>query len=184
MRGHVTWNDWDWKIGPEYRKYEDPTNVVGDDLGYSDGDEPFFEQSGGNKNNVFVGSRWSFNLSGLYQVALEKPWGFNVGASLDGRQGYVTPPFIRRSGSVGGRNVQLAPIDKFRNDDLIVANAHLDKDFRFGETNFNLAVDGFNLLNEDYILQVERSASSGRRGQTNETLSPRVFRVGMTVRFR
>ena len=184
MRGHVTWNDWDWKIGPEYRRYEDPTDVIGDELGYSDGDEPFFEQSTSNKSNIFIGSRWSFNVNGLYQVAPDRPWGFNLGASVDGRQGYVTPPFIRRGGSVGGRNVQLAPIDKFRHDDVIVTNAHVDKDFRFGETIFNLSVDGFNLLNEDYVLQVERSATSGRRGQTNETLSPRVFRVGMTVRFR
>jgi hypothetical protein len=186
MRGHVTLAEWDWDIGPEYNKYADPTDQIADDLGFSDGDDVFFEQSGSNKSNVLVGSRWSFNLNGIYQVAPEAPWGFNLGASLDGREGYISPPTSRASGSVGRRNVQLTEdIGEFRNDNVYVVSAHADKDFTFGETRLTLSLDGFNLTNQDTFLQIERNARAGNRTyDVNETLSPRVFRMGATFRFR
>ena len=186
MRGHLTMSDWDWTIGPEYRKYADPTDQISDDLGFADGDDVYFEQSGSNKSNVLVGSRWSFNVSGLYQIAPETPWGFNVGASLDGREGYISPPFVRAGSSVGRRNVQLTEdIGDFRHDDVYVFNAHADKDFTFGETRLTLSLDGFNLTNQDTVLQIERNSRAGSRTyDVNETLSPRVFRAGATLRFR
>ena len=135
MRGHVTWPTGTGRSGRSTASTTDPTDQISDDLGFADGDDVYFEQSGSNKSNVLVGSRWSFNLNGLYQVAPEQPWGFNLGASLDGREGYISPPYVRRSGSVGRRNVQLTEdIDEFRNDDVYVFNAHADKDFTFGET--------------------------------------------------
>ena len=87
---------------------------------------------------------------------------------------------------MGRRNVQLTEdIGDFRHDDVFVFNAHVDKDFAFGETRLNLSLDGFNLTNEDTVLQVERNARAGSRTyDVNETLSPRVFRVGATFRFR
>ena len=42
----------------------------------------------GPKGNVFINSNWSYSLTGLYQIAPEAPWGFNVSASLNGREGY------------------------------------------------------------------------------------------------
>lgn len=194
MRGHLTWADWDWDIGPEYRRFEDPTDTIEDGLGFSDDDEVFFERSGGNKADVLVSSNWSFSVNGLYQVAPERPWGFNIGGSVDGREGYITPPFVRRGGNVGRRNVQLTDIDEFRHDDVVVVNAHLDKDFTFGETTLTLSLDGFNLGNEDAVLQRQRNAEIATEpenpGNTPvsyypiEALSPRVFRVGATLRFR
>jgi hypothetical protein len=184
MRGHVSWNDWNWKIGPEFRKYDDPTDVVTDSLGYADGDDPFAEQSGSNKSNVLSGSRWSFNLSGLYQVAPQRPWGFNAGLAVTGREGFASTPYVRRSGGAGRRDVQLTgDFDEFRNPDVVVVDGHLDKEFSFGETAFVLSVDGFNLSNEDYVLQRERDLGTTRANAINETLSPRVFRVGATFRF-
>jgi len=146
----------------------------------------FFEQSGSNKADILVGARWSFNLNGLYQVAPERPWGFNLGASVDGREGYISPPYVRQGGSVGRRNVQLTEdIGDFRNDNVYVFNAHLDKDFAFGDTRLILSLDGFNLTNQDTVLQVERNARAGSRTyDVNESLSPRVFRAGATIRLR
>jgi len=144
----------------------------------------YFDQSGGNKTDVLVGGRWSYNVNGLYQIAPDRPWGFNVGASIDGREGYITPPYVRQGGSVGRRNVQLASdIAAFRHADVMVVNGHADKDFSFGNTRLTLSLDGFNLTNEDDVLQVERNARAGRRFEVNEALSPRVFRVGATFRF-
>ncbi len=184
-RGHFTFADWDWDIGPEFRRYDDPTDTVDDSLGYADGDEVFVEQSASNKSNVLTGGRWSFNLSGLYQVAPDRPWGFNAGASINGREGYPNTPYVRRSGPIGSRDVQLTrEIDAVRHDDVIVFDAHLDKEFRLGQSAFVLSVDGFNLTNEDYVLQRERNQGVRRANFINETLSPRVFRVGATFRFR
>jgi hypothetical protein len=184
-RGNFTYADWSWKIGPQYKRYDDPTDVVGDDLGFADGNDAYFEQSGSNKSDVLVGSKWSFNLNGLYQVAPDRPWGFNLGASIDGRQGYISPPVARVSGSVGRRNVQLdRDLEAFRNPSVIVLNAHLDKDFSFGDTRLVLSLDGFNLTNESTVLQRERNSRSTRAYGINEVLSPRVLRVGATLRFR
>jgi hypothetical protein len=185
LRGHFTYADWNWKIGPEFRKYDDPTDVISDGLGYADGNDLYFDQSGGNKSDVLVGGRWSYNLNGLYQVSPDRPWGFNVGASLDGREGYISPPYVRQGGSVGRRNVQLTKdISEFRHSSVMVFNAHADKELAFGATRLILSLDGFNLTNEDDLLQVERNARSGRRYQPNEALSPRVFRLGATLRLR
>jgi len=183
-RGHVTYNDWKWKIGSQYRKYDDPTDTITDLTGFADDPSIFFEKQGGNKGDVFTGSRWSFNLNGIYQVAPERPWGFNLGANVTGRQGYISPPYIRKGGSVGSRNVQLAGIDDFRNPNVYVFDARIDKDFHFGDFDLTLGVDGFNLTNQHYVLQRERNVNSGRFFQANEELSPRVFRFGATVRFR
>jgi len=184
FRGHVTYNDWKWKIGPEYRKYDDPTDTISDLTGFADDPSIFFEKSGGNKTNIFTGSKWSFNMNGIYQIAPDHPWGFNVAASVTGRQGYITPPFARSSGPVGTRNVQLAGIDEFRNPNLYVFDARIEKEFHFNDLNLTLGVDGFNLTNASYILQRERNINSGRFFESNERLSPRIFRLGATVRFR
>ncbi len=186
LRGNFTYADWTWKVGPQYRFYADPTNVVSDSLGYADRNgDIFVEQSSNTKSDVLIGSRWSFNVNGLYQVAPDKPWGFNVGGSLDGREGYVSPPYARESGAFGHRNVQLTTdLGAFRNPNVVVLDGHIDKDFSFGDTKLNLAIDGFNLTNRSYVLQRERDAFVTRAYAVNETLSPRVFRVGATIRFR
>jgi hypothetical protein len=185
-RGYVNWHDWKWKMGPEFRNFDDPTDVLRDPLGYSDGNEQYFEQSAGsgNKGNILLGSRWSYNLGAVYEVAPDRPWGFSLGATLEGRQGYVSAPYQRVSGPLGRRQVQLGAIDQFRNDDLRVLNLHLDKEFKFDPVSVVVALDGFNMTNEDVILQRERRLNIGRANSVDEVLSPRVFRLGATIRFR
>ena len=66
-----------------------------------------------------------------------------------------------------------------------MVDARIDKDFRFSDFDLNLSVDGFNLTNENYLLQRERNAGTRDRCNTpNEGLSPRIFRLGATLRFR
>jgi len=156
--------------------------VVSDDLGFPDGNDVFFEQGG--KADILTGSKWSFGLYSLYQIAPDRPWGFNIAGSVNGREGYVSPPYVRKSGGTGTRRVQLAPIEEFRNDDVITFDARVEKSFHFGDTEVLLGIDGFNLTNADYVLQRERNVLAGRANQVNERLSPRVVRVGATVRFR
>jgi len=184
LRGHVTYNDWKWQIGSQYRKYDDPTDTITDLVGFPDDPSLFFEKEGGNKGDVFTGSRWSFNLNGIYQIAPDRPWGVNFAANVTGRQGYITPPFIKKGGPVGSRSIQLAGIDDFRNPNVYVLDARIDKEFHFNDFNLTLSLDGFNLTNQSYVLQRERNVNAGRFYQPNEELSPRVARLGVTLRFR
>jgi hypothetical protein len=190
LRGHFTYADWKWLIGPQFKRYDDPTNEVSTgapDLFFSDSNDVFAEQSGGQKADVFTGSRWLFNVNGLYQIAPERPWGFNVGASVTGREGYILPAFAPSGSAVGQREVQLTKnLDTFRNPSVTVLDGRLDKDFRFGSFNVNLSLDGFNLTNEHYVLQRDRDATAAPedRYKILEVLSPRVFRFGVTIRYR
>jgi hypothetical protein len=187
-RGYVAWNDWTWDIPASFREFDDPTDTLRDPLGFPDGDgDPYYEQSGGsgNKTDVLVGANWTYNFNMLYEVASDRPWGFNVGASIDGRQGYVSPPYRRVGGPLGARQLQLTDdVEDFRNDDVRVLNLHVDKEVDFGAASVTFAIDGFNVTDEDPILQIERRTNIGRTFATDEVLSPRVFRFGATFRFK
>jgi hypothetical protein len=184
-RAAVNYADWKWKMGSKFKHFEDPNDALTDDLGFSDGNDVFFERSGGNKGDVLTGSKWSFNTYALYQIAPDQPWGFNVAGSVSGRQGFITPPVVRYNSGAGGINLQITKdVAQFRNPNVITVDARVEKDFRLGPVNLNVGIDGFNLTNKGYVLQRERNSLAGRYFQVNETLSPRVFRGGVTLRFR
>ncbi|MFX4543493.1 hypothetical protein ABTA76_19785, partial [Acinetobacter baumannii] len=71
-----------------------------------------------------------------------------------------------------------------RNDDVVLLDARVEKDFEFGDLNMTLGIDGFNLLNEDYVLQRDRRTDLAAAHVVRERISPRVFRVGLTLRYR
>ncbi len=189
LAGHLTWSDWDMNAGSDFRLHEDPTNTTVDnnELALQDGNEPFAERSAGSgdKGDIWAGSGWTFNVNTLYQVAPDKKWGFNLGASLTGREGFVSPPYATTS---GGRRVQLGAFDRYRNDDIITLDARIEKDFEFNDFGFTLGIDGFNLSNEDYVLQRQRNVGAiddeFNGNLVREILSPRVFRVGIKLHFR
>ncbi len=187
LSGHLTWADWDWKIGDEFKAFDDPTNTTVDnnELLYADNGHVFAERSGGSgsKGDVWIGSEWSFSVNGLYQVAPDQPWGFNVGASIIGREGFVSPPYANVSGP--SRRVQLTEFDRFTNDDILYLDARIEKEFTFGnDFGFTLSIDGFNLSDESYVLQRQRNVGSGSANQVSEIMSPRVFRIGLKLNFR
>ena len=186
LSGHFTYADWDWDIGPDFFFFDDPTDTTVDnnELDLQDNNEPVAERSAGSgdKGDIWAGSRWSFNVNTLYQVAPDQPWGFNVGASVTGREGFVSPPYV----NVGGpsRRVQVSAFDDFRNDDIIYFDARIDKEFKVGDLGITVSIDGFNLFNEDYVLQRQRNLSAGTANQVREVMSPRVFRLGVKLNFR
>jgi hypothetical protein len=49
----------------------------------------------------------------MYQVAPDRPWGFNLAGNLTGRQGYPIPYFTRvtRNNIPGSTSVQVAGSD-------------------------------------------------------------------------
>lgn len=183
-RGNVTFNDWTWKV---------PTSELDGDLtpgfgGGRDGDRVLVcsGTGSGSKAGVCISSRWSYSLSALYQIAPDRPWGFNVSAAINGREGYANPYWRRTTaGRVGGpRNVMVAPKpDAFKNDDLHILDLRLEKEFKFNAVGLTLGVDVFNATNEGTVLQRNLRLGRPNSDYVQEVVSPRIFRIGARISF-
>lgn len=201
LRGNVSYNDWYYsKAGDR----PDPTALLAG--GSTDGNyvrqgDVVLQGSGlgsGNFANVYINSKWSFAVNGMYQIAPDRPWGFNVATNVTGRQGYPDPFFINvaaASTSVpnpafGGETVQIGSADSNRLDNIIDVDARVEKEFTFNDFGLTLGVDCFNLLNKAYILQKQGAFKTSaapvpaNAGFINEILSPRVFRFGARLSFK
>lgn len=86
LRGFLTFSDWTTSV-PD-TGLGDATDLVGS----ADNDgAPAAPQAGFGRRDVFMNSKWSLNVNGLYEIAPDRPWAFNVAGDLYGRQGFVTP---------------------------------------------------------------------------------------------
>ncbi|MEM8961022.1 MAG: hypothetical protein AAGD38_06050, partial [Acidobacteriota bacterium] len=190
MRGNITWSDWTWDI-PE-SELEDPNtylanlNVDGADVLFGSG------SASGARGNVYINSDWGYSLSALYQVAPDRPWGFNTGLVINGRQGYPTPHFrgavalpgISTGSSSGGTApIQVADPDDFRHEDIFIVDARLEKEVQIRDLAVTLSIDGFNLFNESNVLQRLSRLNVSNGDHVQEILSPRVFRFGVRFSF-
>jgi hypothetical protein len=180
LRANVTYSDSDLEVGPEFERYDDPTDVIFTN-GYGDDAGTFVQQSSYRaKRGVLLNNRWSFNIAAQYQVAPERPWGFNVATNITGREGYPSTPFIGSNAF----QLQLDEIDADRNDDLVSVDARIDKDFKVGDLVITASFDAFNLFNSQPVLQRNRNFSNESDPFVIERLSPRVFRWGLTFHYR
>ena len=189
LRGNVSWRDWTWDI-PDSEN-EDPTdNAAG---GVVDGSEVLNGSPtvSGSKGQVFLSAGWSYNLAGLVQIAPERRWGFNVGASLNGREGYpiryVRRIFRQTVVDEAGQGLYLpltSSADAFRYDDVHVLDLRVEKEIRLREAGVVFGMDVFNATNESYVLQRQGSLGRANGDFVTEVLSPRVFRLGARVSFR
>jgi len=190
LRAYATFGEGKYNIGSDFLRDDDPNDWAtttihdGED---TDGDVPAFQASGaGSSGNVFLSSGWSFNVNGMYQVAPDKPWGFNVAANINGRQGYPIPLADAVGGSDGvSRLLAVTPHnDSFRNDDPITVDMRVEKEWRTtNNSTLTFSIDAFNLLDDQYILQRQRRTDS-RAGYAEEILSPRIFRLGLRLGWR
>jgi hypothetical protein len=187
LRSYATYGDTKLKVGSQFKNFDDPTDIISLGFGlWGDNNDIYVDESYGTHRLVLLNSRWSFNVSGIYQVAPDRPWGFNVAGSFSGREGYPFVPAASRSVHA----VQVAPrLDEFRFQDLYTVDARIDKDFTIGDFKLTTSIDGFNLLNTQPVLERNPKAPSVDDGpagsyQVVARLSPRVFRWGITVHFR
>jgi hypothetical protein len=188
LRGNFSYSDWTWSKVPA-ADVENPTLVLGG--GNQEGDA-VLQGSGtasGSKGGVYINSKWSYTLNGLYQVAPDRPWGFNAALNAYGRQGYPVPYFQR----VGlGANEQFAAIfaqatprpDTYRLDDVHMLDARFEKEFTFSDIGLTLGVDCFNVFNKAYVLQRNHRLQQSTSDDVREISSPRVFRFGARLSFR
>jgi hypothetical protein len=189
MRGNVSWQDWIWQIPNS--ENEDPTESAAG--GIVNGSE-VVQGSGtvsGPKGNVFINSHWSYSVNGMYQIAPDRPWGFNVAANLTGRQGYPLR-YVRRItrstiSDAAGSGIDIpinSDVSAFRYPDIHVVDFRVEKELTFNQVGLTLGVDVFNALNQSYVLQRQSVLGRGTSNFATEILSPRIFRLGARFSFR
>jgi hypothetical protein len=172
-----------------------------------------FQQSlaSGAKSDVYLSSKWQFNISGLYQL----PMNFNIAANLFGRQGYLVPYYAAVSGgdvcagdnapcnagltspSLGSRLVLVGSSDDHRLKNLYQLDLRAEKVIPlFQKADLTLSIDMFNSLNSDTIVQQSAQLSTtacgaantaksctGKGNRVEERESPRVLRFGARLSF-
>jgi hypothetical protein len=184
LRGHVNWQDWRWRI-PKQTFTDVNQPLVGGNL---DGTLVVSGRDtiAGSQGAVFINSKWSYALNGLYQVAPDRPWGFNVAASLTGRQGYplryVRRVFIPTLNI--GRPSDLptsSRVDRYRYPDVRVLNLRVDKDVRFRSIGVNFGIDVFNALNSATVLQRQSILGRPTGDYVTEILGQRVYRLSLRL---
>jgi len=189
LRGNFTWADWEWSEIPD-SELENPTDTLGS--GQREG-EPVLQGSGtgsGAKGGVYINSEWSYSVNGMYQIAPDRPWGFNVALNLNGRQGYPIPYFQRVVLANQNQNgaayaIQSTPDpDTYRLDDIHMVDARVEKEFTFSDVGLTLGVDVFNAFNEAYVLQRNQRLLQASSNHVREIVSPRVIRFGARLSFR
>ncbi|MGB5295926.1 MAG: TonB-dependent receptor, partial [Thermoanaerobaculia bacterium] len=190
MRGYIQYNfDESWNVPGSYFNNNDPNRVLpGVAAGSTiDGSTYVVQSTGSGRNESWLQTDWGWNLNGMYQVAPDRPWGFNVAANMTGRQGYPIPYYRSRTGLDGiGRSIQAAPnITDYRLGDLFTMDMRLEKEFRgTGNLGFTFSIDAFNIFNDGVVLDRFRNTTSGNVGWISTSLAPRVFRLGVRVNWR
>ncbi len=186
LRGNFTWSEFDWDIPAG--AVNEPNSFLGG--GQVDGG-PVLQGSGtgsGSKGGVYINSNWSYSLTGMYQVAPDRRWGFNVATSINGREGYAVPYFTRESNPLsnsGNFNLQATnSSDDFRLDDVLTVDLRVEKEFTVNDFSFTVGAEVFNLFNEATVLQRQHRLRTGTSNFVTEVLSPRIARIAFRINFR
>jgi hypothetical protein len=189
LRGFFNYNfTEEWDVPSSFFNNNDPNRLQPDEAvgGREDG-QTFVTQGLSTKADVWMQSDWQWNVNGMYQVAPDRGWGFNVAANVSGRQGYPIPYFVRVGGLDGiGRNILAAnDITDFRNDDIFIMDLRLEKEWRAtGNTSLTFSIDAFNIFNDGAVLQRFDNLNAGNAAWVRESMSPRVFRLGVRLNWR
>jgi hypothetical protein len=186
LRGYYNYNfEEEWDVPASVFNADDPNRMqVGDTI---DGGIYVIQSLGSARDDSWLQSTWQANVNGLYQVAPDQPWGFNIAGNMTAREGYPIPYFRSVTGSDGiGRNILVTPeMDSFRNDDIMLFDLRLDKEFRSsGNTSLTVSLDAFNVTDETFILTRFDTLASGNSSHVEEVVSPRVYRLGVRLNWR
>jgi hypothetical protein len=186
MRGYINWGETKWVVPQSYLDNSDPNP----DTSASDVDGALFMPRSNTKGRGerYVQSGWQANLNGLYQVALDRPWGFTVAANVYAREGHALPYNKTIRGSDGlARDISVMEgrTDRFRLDDLITTDLRVEKQFRTsGDPSLTLGIDLFNAFNEATPLSRETTLSSPTGDYLLDVVSPRIWKLGVRVSWK
>jgi hypothetical protein len=187
LRGNLSITDWTQDVGEG--AIVDPTRlrpVGAPQSGCNNCDGANVVQGSGAgsgaKGGVYINSKWSYNLTGAYQIPfIETSLGFN----FVGRQGYAIP-YIHRVPTSEGNKFLLIDDDPtgHRHKDITNLDLRLAKDIRVaGGVGVTISVDAFNVFNNQTILQRNTRLGIASGNRITEQISPRVFRLGARLTF-
>jgi hypothetical protein len=151
---------------PGPQSYEDPTTIA-----FAD-----------NAQAASLNSRWVGKLSGMYSL----PWGINVSAFLNARQGYNLIKTIQsptRTGSLGRVNVPIKKYGEERYPNMVMGDARIEKWVTVGRIQAAIALDVFNLGNANTVQDQETRQNVSTANNVFGILAPRVARLGVRVKF-
>ncbi|MEJ2085734.1 MAG: carboxypeptidase regulatory-like domain-containing protein [Acidobacteriota bacterium] len=171
-----------WVVPRSYFETNDPNRLLPGDTIDGETVAQLFAGSG-----AALQSGWQWNLNGMYQVAPEKAWGFNIAANLTGRQGYPIPYFRRVLGQDGILRRILIPesVTDYRYDDIFITDLRLEKEFAAsGSTSLTFSIDGFNIFNQGTVLIRQTNLAANTVDWVLQTVSPRIWRLGVRLSWR
>ena len=143
--------------------------------------------SGVDRQNVAVNSRWMVKLSGLYQF----PYGINGSFTFLGREGYVTPTYVKQNIPRYGSGANLygekgggGKYGDHRLPDFFMLNLRVEKVFNLQENaTVTVSADAFNALNSNTSLSKIGQITSTQFNAVTRIVNPRVFRFGVRFNF-
>lgn len=150
-------------------------------IGAEDNDgAPVADQSASpSRAGVFLNSHWSYEVLGMTQA----PFGLEVAARVYGRQGFPAPTFVIVDAADATRTIQVGAFDGTRLSRLFLADVRVERSFAVANFTLDVSADVFNLFNTQTAVQRNTDLSDLLKGGVLETLSPRVMRFGVRVRF-
>jgi hypothetical protein len=195
VRGGATWQNWNQHGGAG--SCYDPTSnrggnnelwpgtIIGIQTGSTcAGDDIAALPAGassGSRNEVFLNSRWLFNVGGLYQL----PAGFAVAGNFFGREGYPYINYYRfdPGDGLGPRDNIIGKLSSNRYGNVYELDLRLEKVISVNPLEITLAADVFNVLNQGTVLQRTARVNSSAYNNIIEMQSPRVVRFGARLSF-
>jgi hypothetical protein len=141
--------------------------------------------TGSGKSSLYlIAPKYQLSANGLYQG----PWGINLGANLNVRQGYAEPFFRSRVATrdtlVPNKNLLIVSnADQFRLSTVGLLDVRAEKMFKFGRTSFAVDFDVFNVVNSATTLGKQYDARSTAYDSTLEIMNPRIARLGVRFLF-
>jgi hypothetical protein len=179
-RGRLTWQSWTWQLGPDYRRYADPTPTLLDGSYQGQPVAGSSDLPGGRP--LYLAGRWSFAVGGTVQL----PGALTAAVAVNGREGFPLA-WYRTVGrdQAGPVDLRLVRVDAFRSDHLVSLDARLDKAIGAArDLAVVVSVEALNLVTSGQVLQRETNLGVGRAGYVDEVVTPRLLRLGVKVQFR
>lgn len=175
------------------RSYYDHAGPGVGRAGCEDGDLYLTRSSGSGKGERFLQSTWTYSLNGMYQVAPDRPWGFNVSANLTGREGYPLAywnnsqviPWGSRAARSTLNVIPSQDYDQYRLDDIQTIDFRVEKEIALqGPVNMTFGIDLFNMTNEGTGLAYLLNTRYTNAGNLDDNISPRIYRMGVRLNWK
>ncbi len=193
LRGYFNYGKAEWDVPASFTQNSDPNleGFVVNDIDRAgrndvDGETYVTRATGSGKGERFLQSTWSANVTGLYQIAPDRPWGFNVSGALTAREGYPMMYFVRPLMSDGlRRRISVADVDSNRLDDLTTLDLRLEKEFNLtGPINMTFGIDVFNVTNVGTEMSRQRQLDISSADWLQDNVSPRIYRLGVRLAWK